>query len=132
MIIEADNPMVVSQIFKLAEGIKNMNIEALKEMLAQGLQREDAKILIEKKEEEVRGFCYATVDYMEGELVVFIQSCYIDPSAPQAGQELLNRMRQWGGSKGLRYMYFLSGRDSEAWNRKYKFELVSHLLRRRI
>ena len=132
MIIDVDNPVLIPNILKLAENIDKIELGALNDMLVQGIQRDDAKILIEKVEDRVRGFCYATMDYMNGELVVFVQACHIEPDAPQAGHELLNKLRQWGGSKGLRYMYFLSKRDSQAWNRKYKFELVSHLLRRRI
>jgi hypothetical protein len=132
MILQVDSPLMVPQVLRLAAKVDKLEVEVLENMLAQGLQRDDAMILIEKKDDDVRGFCYATMDYMEGELVVFIQACYIEPDAPQAGHEMLLRLRQWGGSKGLRYMYFLSRRDSAAWNRKYKFDVVSHLLRRRI
>jgi len=132
MIVKIDSPVLIPKILKLAEKMDKVEVDVLQNMLTQGLSRDDSMILIEQKDDEIRGFFYATTDYMNGELVVFVQACFIEPDAPQAGHEMLNKVRNWGGKKGLRYIYFMTKRESDGWERKYKFVTVSHLLRRRI
>ncbi len=132
MIIDITNPVLIPQILEMAEKIDKMEVEALEGMLTEGLARVDAKILLEKKDEQPRGFLYATVDYFNGEEVVFIQCCYIEPSAPQAGHELMNKIRDWGREQGLENIYFLTKRNAKAFQRKYGFENAYAVLKRRI
>lgn len=132
MVIEIKNPVLIPKILELASRIDKFEVDSLKNMLVDAITRDDSKILIEKKDEEVRGFLLSTVEFFNGEEVIFMQACYIEPDAPQAGHEMLNKIRQWGEDLGLKNIYFISRRDPAAFLRKYKFDMVSHVLRRRI
>lgn len=132
MIIEIDNPILLAKIFKMAEKIEEIEIEPLKKMLTAGIGNKEAKIFVEEKDNEIRGFIFGSREYMNGKEVVFIQACWIDPHAPQAGHEMLNKIRLWAKESGIDEIYFWSYRDPKGFQRKYKFELAGYILKRRV
>ena len=132
MIIKIDNPVLIPEILKLAVKDDKFKIDSLRSMLNDALTRKDSLILIEKKDDVVRGFLFATIEFFQGEDSVFIQGCYVEQDAPQAGHELLAHVRNWGSNLGKEFIYFMTQRESGAWEKKYKFKVVSHVLKRRV
>ena len=132
MIQTIDNPILIPQILPLAEHIPDTNIEALERMLIEGVNSPNSKILIDKKDDDIRAFLYASIEGFRGEDVVFIQACYVSPQALNVGYELLTRIRQWAKEKKIKTLVMMTPRHLKAWAKKYRFKLVSHVLKREV
>jgi N-acetylglutamate synthase-like GNAT family acetyltransferase len=130
MILEVDNPLLIPQILKLAENIPETPLEKLKDMLISSINDAQAKILIEKKDDDIRGFLFSTIENLDGERAAFIQCCYIKPEAEGIGHELLTRIRNWAKENNLQNIYMLTKRDYKAYEKKYHFKLSYYLLKR--
>lgn len=130
MILEVDNPLLIPQILKLAENIPETPLDKLKDMLLSAVDDREAKILIEKKDEDIRGFIFATIEKVDGERAAFIQSCYITPDMQGIGHELLTRIRTWAKENNLQNIYMMTKRDYKSFMRKYHFEFCYFILKK--
>jgi N-acetylglutamate synthase-like GNAT family acetyltransferase len=132
MIIEVKNHILIPKILKLAGFIKDTPIEKLREMLIEAVNSTTSKILVEKKDDEIRAFLLASVEIFDGEKSAFIQSCYIDPHAKGVGYQILNRVSEWAKEKGLSNIYMMTSRSPAPFIRKYKFQFQYSVLKRRL
>ena len=134
MISEITNPLLINRILELARIVPDTPIDKLKKMLIEGLTSKQAKIFIDEKNGEVRGFIFATVEQMEGEDCVFIQFCVIKPIKEERyiGFELLLKIRLWVKDLGLKYIYTMTPRSSKPFIRKYGFKFYTNVLRLRV
>lgn len=131
MITEITNPLLVPKILDLAKSIDSFPLEKLKSMLTEGFKRQDTRLVVYKKDEELKGFVYATIDFFDGDEVVFIQASSIDSKEKNIGYELLANIKKWGNSNNCKYIYMITQRD-KAFERKYKFEPIGTVMRREI
>lgn len=132
MIIEVLNPLQIPAALKLAANIPDVPVDKLKKMMIDGLTCKTAKIILSKKDNEANAFLFATVDVFDGEDVVFIQTCYIDPNAGSVGREMLNMIDTWAKERGIKDVVMITPRNPKAYERKYRFELTSYVMKRRI
>ncbi len=132
MITEVKNHTLIPKILKLAGFIKDTPVEKLRDMLITGVNSSDSKILVEKKDDEIRAFILASVEEFDGEKTAFIQSCYIDPHARGVGYQILNRVSDWAKEKGLSNIYMMTARNPAPFIRKYKFQFKYSVLKRRL
>jgi len=133
MIFQAETPLIVPKIMVLAKKLEN-DPSVLEKELLESFQREDARIFVEQKDGNLRGFIFATIEVLEGAEAVFIQSCVVLPDVNEKSvcNELLARVRKWGAQLGMKDMYFMTRRSPDAFKRKYHFRYHSTLLKRRI
>ena len=120
MIFQAETPLIVPKIMVLAKKLEN-DPSVLEKELLESFQREDARIFVEQKDGNLRGFIFATIEVLEGAEAVFIQSCVVLPDVNEKSvcNELLARVRKWGAQLGMKDMYFMTRRSPDAFKRKY-------------
>lgn len=134
MVYTTSNPFLIPKLIEMARQVPNTNIKALEKMLIEGMTSKDSNIIIDEKDDDVRGFIFATIESMEGEDCVFIQFCVIKPQEEERyiGFELLNKIRLWGKERGLKYLYMMTDRNWKPFARKYKFSPHMMVLKRKI
>jgi len=132
MITQIDSPFLIPSILALAQHIDDIPIQALEKMLTEGIADKNTKILVEKKEEDVRGFVFANIAEFQGEDVVFIQACYISPKTPNIGFELLKRLKDWAKEKDIKGLVMMTSRNPKSWTRKYGFKHALNIMKRRV
>jgi hypothetical protein len=131
MIQIIDNPILLYQILDLAKEIPDTPIDVLENMLLQGIGSPDARIVVDKKGDEVRGFMFGSIERFQGENVVYIQSCYVSPKAPHAFHELYANINTWAKEKFIKTVIAMTQRP-EAFARKYKFTILTHVVKREV
>jgi len=131
MILEANNMLQVPAILKLVKNIPGTPIDKVKKYFVKSVSSPDAKLYYEKHDNELRAYIYASIEELDGSDVVFIHSCYGNPKAKHIVRQLLNMIEKWGQSKGINDVYMMTNRNPKAYERKYRFEVVSFLMRRR-
>ena len=132
MVIKADNPILIGPILKLAENIGDVQLDELKSMLAESMTRKDSMVCVEKKDGIVRGYMLGSIERINGTDCVFIQSCYVEPNSNGVCFELLNRFKHWALENNIRMLYFMTQRNAEAFERKYKFEYCGTMLKKEL
>lgn len=133
MILELDNILLIPRITELMKEILPVSVNTFENMIVDAMASKKALILIDKKDEEIRGFVFATIEQMEAEDIVFIQISYIRPEYPKIGFELLARVRTWAKKMEIKnWIYMITPRDIKGFEKKYKFRFYGRLLRRRI
>jgi hypothetical protein len=132
MIIKVTSPYMLSQVMDIAEHLEGTPLAALEKMLLEGIRDPKSHIIIEKKNDEVRGFLYASIEGFRGELVAFIQSCYISPKAPNIGFEILTSVRNWAKDNKIEKMVMITPRSWKGFERKYKFKAVSTVMTKEV
>ncbi len=124
---DIDNVLLIPPILALAEKIGDIPLKALERMLTEGVKSPNTKILIEKKENDVRGFLYASIEGFRGEDVIFIQATYIRPEFPIIGYNLLVELKRWARERKIEKLVMITTRQSKAWRKKYRFKLRSYV-----
>ena len=134
MILQLTNLLLIPKVKALAKYVPNTNENVLEKMLLNGIDQKDSIIYINKRDEEVNGFIFATKETWEGEPVCFIQFCVIKPSTEEKyiGFEFLNKIRLWAKDKGLPKIITVIRRNPEGFKRKYKFMTDGILLKRSV
>lgn len=133
MIIEIKNPLLLPKIMELAKKLPDFPLGKFRAMLEEGFNDKDSRLVAYQKDDEIKGFIYATVDFFDGERVVFIQAASIINENNNIGHELLTDLRHWAAIKSCDYIYMITVRDEiKAFERKYKFEPVGMVMRREI
>ena len=130
MIIEIKNPLLLPKIMELAKKLPDFPLGKFRAMLEEGFNDKDSRLVAYQKDDEIKGFIYATVDFFDGERVVFLQVMYLD-SKNNVGHELMANLRNWAAIKSCDYIYMITNRDEvKAIERKYKFEPIGTVMRR--
>ena len=123
MIREIDNPLLLNKILELAKNIPDTPLPTLEKMLIEALTSKEAKIFIDEKNNEIRGFIYASVEQWQGEDVVFIQFTVIKPIQEERyiGFEFITKMKLWAKEKGIKSIITVVKRNPKPFMRKYHF-----------
>lgn len=131
MIQVIDNPILLFQILDMAKEIPDTPIDVLEKMLLEGIGSKDARIVIDKKDNTIRGFIFGTIEKFQGEDVVFVQSCYVSPKAPNTFHDLVANVNAWAKEKFIKSILCMTHRP-EAFARKYKFKVLTHVVKREV
>lgn len=129
MIKELTHPVQVHQVLKFAENVRREK-EELREELIKGITAQTSKILIYKKDEEIRGFMFARTGCFDVEKVIFIQAVYIHPSNPMIGHEMFARVRKWASENGIQWILSKTHAIPKSFAKNYKFKASAFLKRR--
>ena len=133
MIIEIKNPLLLPKIMELAKKLPGFPLGKFRTMIEEKLNSKDSRLIAYQKDDEIKGFIYATVDFFDGEQVVFLQAMYLDSKDKNVGHELLADLRHWAAIKSCDYIYMITKRDEvKAIEKKYKFEPIGTVMRRAI
>lgn len=132
MILQVDSPILLPMVLKLAKRVDDIPFDAFRHMLIGSLTDPNSAIFLDKHEKDPRGFMFVTIERFDAERVAFVHLAYIDPKYPNICRELLTRVRNWAKEKGLEYVYMMTPRHPAGFIRKYHFEFVTHVLRRRV
>jgi len=132
MIQRIENPLLLPKILSLAKAIDDMPIEKLEKMLVAAFTSKDARVYVDEKDNEVRGYIFGTIEQLDGEDCVFIQSCAIKPEEEEryVGFELLTKMKLWAKERGLHNLYMMTKRNQKAFEKKYHFEFAYSVLKK--
>ena len=132
MIQIIDNPILLYQILDLAKEIPDTPIDVLEKMLTDGIGSPDARIMIDKKDDKIRGFMFSSIERFQGQDSVFIQSSYVSPNSPHIAHGLLQETAKWGKSRGIEKMLMITQRNPKAVERRFKFKLLSYVMEKKI
>lgn len=133
MIIELDNILLIPEVTKLVKNILPIPVNVFEDMIVDAMCSKKALILIDKKDKEIRGILFATIEQMEVEDVAFVQTSYIKPEFRKIGFELLARLKTWAKNMGVKnWIYMITPRNTDGFEKKYKFKVYGTILRRRI
>ena len=131
MIQIIDNPILLYQILDLAKEIPDTPIDVLEKMLLKGIGSPDARIVVDKKDDKIRGFMFSTIEIFQGDDVVFVQSCYVSPKAPHTFHDLVANINAWAKERFIKNIICMTQRP-EAFARKYKFKILTHIVKREV
>ena len=125
---------MIPKLVEMAKAIPDLPIEELEKMLVGGIVSPSAKIFVEEKDHDIRGFLFSTIEMFDGKDSCFIQVCAIKPipEENQIGFELLHRAKMWAKENKLEYMYFITKREHKGFERKYKFDYYGTVLRKKV
>jgi len=121
---------------KLVEIVKevlpDVEPEQAYRQIIEAFSRDDSKLLVFEKDDEVQAFILATEEEFEGEPIAFIQlcACRAVKNEKWVVQEMFSRLRKWGASRNLDYVYTVVHRNPRPFMRKYKFKFHGTVLRR--
>ena len=134
MIRQIDNPLLLNRILDLAKNIPDTNIMVLEKMLIEALTSKKAKIYIAERNNEVVGFIYGSIETIDGNDCVFIQSTYIKPDNEErnTGFEFLNRIKSFAKDNDVRNIYILTKRNAKAFERRYHFKYAYTMLKQEV
>jgi len=133
MIYETSSPLLIPKLLEMAKAIPDLPIPELEKMLIGGISSPNSKILIEEKEDEIRGFLFASIESFDGQDCCFVQVCAVKPmNESHIVPELVHRIKLWAKEKGMEYIYFITKRNSKGFERKYKFDYYGAILRKRV
>lgn len=119
----------IEQVLKLAENIPDTPINVLRTRLCNDLKQ---RLIVSKEEDGVvKGYAYATIEYFDGEAVVFIQSTYVTPGH-DIGGEFMEEMLKWARETNCKWIYMLTKRKEEPITRKYGFESVGTIMKKEV
>ena len=134
MIIKLENPLLVGKILEMAKSVPDTPINTLEKMLLSAIGDKDSIIYIDDHNGEIRGFIYASKELWQGEEVAFIQFCVIksDDMERYIGFELLSKLRVWALDNNINNLIFSTKRNPRGFIKRYKFELESYVLKRKV
>lgn len=134
MIYQLTNPLLIPKLLEMAKAVPDTPLDKLEKMLIEAMTSKQAKIFVDEKNNEIRGFIFGSVENLEGEDCIFIQFCIVKPIKEERhiGFELLLKMRLWGKELGLNYIYTITDRNPKGYIRKYGFEHYANVLRKKI
>lgn len=118
----------------MAKTIPDLPIDELEKMLVGGISSPNAKIFVEEKGEEIRGFMFTSIEGFDGKDSCFVQVCAIKPIAEENHIvfELLNKVKLWAKENKLEYIYFITKRNTKGFERKYHFNYYGTVLRKKV
>ena len=133
MIYETSSPLLIPKLLELAELVPNLPIPELEKILINGISSPNSKILIEEKDDEVRGFLFASIESFDGQDCCFVQVCAVKPTCEtNIVPELVHRIKLWAKEKQVEYLYFMTRRNSKGFERKYHFDFYGTVLRKKV
>ncbi len=131
MIYQLVEPLAIRPILELMskrQDIFDIPLEQVAKYLFESVEDDNSLILIDEKDEIIGGVLYASVEEFNGEDVVFIHACMINPTLKNTGFEFMARVRRWADSKGLNKILFVTDNHVEGYMRKYNFTNMGTIL----
>jgi len=125
-IAEAVKPIM--KLIKEKKEVFDISEDKLLEYLNRSVSGDDAILLVDEKDKDVRGFLFASIEEWDGQDVVFIQACVSEPHQKNTVFEFIAKLKVWGRKKGLNKMVFVTERNPQPYERKYKFKLNGYIL----
>lgn len=130
MIQEITNSLLLPKVFALAHKIPDITPEQFRDKVLKRLAEVNSVVIVYKKDADILGFIFCTVDSYRTEDAYVIQYAYVEPDAYHVGAELMARACEKAKSLGLKDIYMMTSRNPEAFERKYKFEKYMYVLKR--
>lgn len=133
MIYELKNPLIINRLLEMAKTIPDLPLLALEKMLIGGIASPNAKIFVEEKDDEVRGFIFASIEGFDGQDSCFVQVCAVklEQENKYIVFELLSKIKLWAKEKNLEYIYFITKRP-KGFEKKYHFDYYGTVLRKKV
>jgi len=132
MILQMDNILFIPKVVALVKNFLTIPVGKFEDMVLNAMSNKDSLLLIDKKDDILRGFLFATIEGMDGEDVVFIHLSYVDPKLFKIGNELLARVKLWAKEHKTNWIYMMTDRNIKGFQKKYGFKFYTHILRRRV
>ncbi len=120
MIVITDNIGIIKKAIDNAIIIEGISRETLLQMVMDSIGANNRFIITDVEDGDIAGFMFATIEWFDGSNVAFIQACYSKKDGNV--QVMLDKCMDWARGLGLSRIIFMSKRNPEAWNRKYKFD----------
>ena len=131
MICKWDNPLSVNKILELAKDVKNTPIEKLKRFLLESLNNPNAIIYVDRVNDDIQGFVFATVEQWQCEDALFIHICAIKPIPEEkyVGFELLTKLKLFAKDRNIKMLLMATQRNYKTFERKYGFSFEGTILK---
>ena len=127
MIHRIESPLQIPGLMVLADLVPDVPRDVLRSRLLEAISKQNARVYVNKKGIDVTAFILATLEEFEGEDAVFVQFCASLPIKDNSSivKEMVSRVTKWGGSLGLKKIYFMTrrGQGIRAFGKKYKFRV---------
>ena len=121
----------ILDLIKKRQDIFKIPIKKISDYLYGAVADKESIVLIDEKNKEIRGVLYGSIEQWNGEYVLFIHLCVVDPEQKNTTFEFLSRLNKWGKEKGLKKMIFSTERP-KGFIRKYKFKQIGVVLSKQI
>ena len=118
------------RLIKLIARTRKKDMEKVKKMLSNASYVNDQYIAISRSGDELHGFMFATVEKFDEEFTAYIQYCY--STKRNDVQIMLDNLMDWAKTRGISSMTFMTDRNAQGFERKYKFAEVYKVLKREI
>ncbi len=134
MIYPTTNPLIIPKLVELAKVIPDLPGQVLDKLLIEAIVSKDAKIYVDEKDDDVRGFIFATIADFDGQPSCFVQVCVVKPVRDERYIcfELLTKVKLWAKENKLEYIYFITRRDPKGFEKKYHFDYYGTVLRQKV
>lgn len=119
----------IEMIVNNAIQIDGLDVDVLKQMIIDS-SLERKFVMADINDGQMKAFMFATVENLDGQDVCFIQACHSVKDG--SVQVMLDKCIAWANEQGLKRIVFLTKRNPEAWERKYKFNEIYHVMAREI
>lgn len=129
MIKSVNDSKTIEMIIVNAVKIAGIDVEVLRKMILDSLQ-ERKFIIADINDGQMKAFMFATVENLDGQDVCFIQACHSVKDG--SVQVMLDKCIGWSKNLGLEKIVFMTKRNPRAWERKYKFNEIYHVMARKI
>lgn len=129
MIQKVNSSKEIEMIILDAIHIAGIDVEVLKKMISDSLL-ENKFIIADIDNGQMKAFMFATVESLDGQEVCFIQACHSVKNG--SVQVMLDKCIEWSKKLGLEKIIFMTKRNPRAWERKYKFNEIYHVMAREI
>ena len=131
MICKWDNPLSVNKIIELAKDVKNTPIDKLRRFILESLNNPNAIIYVDRVDDGIKGFVFATIEKWQCEDALFIHMCAIKsiPEEKYAGCELLTKLKLFAKERNIKILLMATQRNYKAFERKYGFSFEGTILK---
>lgn len=119
------------KLIKKRKDIFNLPLKDIADYLLEAIRDDNSIVLIDEKDEDIRGVLYASIEKWDNKDVVFIHLCVISPEQKNTGFEFLARITKWGEKKKVSKIMISTVRPRGFIN-KYKFKQTAFILSREI
>ena len=131
MICKWDNPLSINKILELAKDVKDTPIDKLKRFILESLNNPNAIIYVDRVDDEIQGFVFATVEQWQCEEALFIHICAIKPIPEEkyVGFELLTKLKLFAKDRNIKILLMATQRNPKPWIKKYRFSIEGTILK---
>lgn len=129
MISNISDSKSIEMLLVNAVKIAGIDVDVLRDMISDS-EREKKFIIADVNDGQMKAFMFATIETLDGDKVCFIQACHSVKNG--SVQVMLDKCIEWAKKLGLSRVLFMTKRNPKAWERKYKFNEIYHVMAREI